>query len=122
MVPRTRRGKATSVDPFTGEDIEIYPSLERAKLWDVWTEDELMLQLASHLYGRARLEWSILGADVKKSYTEAVKALRLRTLAAQELLGGWSIPLTLHMAERVCQLRLVTHCHMDSSNMHSNMS
>ena len=56
------------------------PSLERAKLWNDWTKDELMLQLAGHLRGCARQEWSLLGADVKKSYAdhEAVKAICLR--------------------------------------------
>ena len=82
VAPRTRRGKAPPVDPFTGEDVEVrlddwLPSLERAKLWNDWTEDELMLQLAGHLRGRARQEWSLLGVDVKKSYVEAMKALRL---------------------------------------------
>ena len=49
-----------------------------------------MLQLAGHLRGRARQEWSLLGAEAKTSYDTAVKALRLRldpgsrTLAAQE--------------------------------------
>ena len=53
-------------------------------------EDELLLQLAGHLCGRARQEWNLLGINVKKSYVEAIKALRLRldpgsrTLAAQE--------------------------------------
>ena len=95
VVPRTRRGKAPPVDSFTGEDLEVWlddwlPSLERAKLWNGWTEDELMLQLAGHLRGRAHQEWSLLGAEAKTSYDTAVKALRLRldpgscTLAAQE--------------------------------------
>lgn len=48
------------------------------------------MQLAGHLRGRARQEWSLLSDAVKVSYTEAIKALRLRlnpgsrTLAAQE--------------------------------------
>ena len=92
---RTRRGKAPPVDPFTGEDLEVrlddwLPSLGRAKLWNDWTEEELILQLAGHLRGRALQEWGLLSADDKKSYTRAVEALKSRldpgsrTLAAQE--------------------------------------
>ena len=135
------------MDSFTGEDVEVrlddwLPSLERAKLWNDWTEDELLLQLARHLRGRARQEWSLLGVNVKKSYEEAIKALRLRldpgsrTLATQEFrhtsqgdnekvadsLGGWSVPLMLRMAGKACQSRLKTRCYMDSSKTHSNMS
>ena len=43
------------------------PSMERAKLLNDWTEDELMSQLAGHLRGQAHQEWSILGAKVKAS-------------------------------------------------------
>ena len=87
---RPRRGKAPPVD-FVEVRLEDWlPSLERAKLWNEWTEDELLLQLAGHLRGRAHQEWSLLGADEKRTYAEAVKALRLRlhpgsrTLAVQE--------------------------------------
>ena len=92
---RTRRGKAPPVDPFTGEDLEILlddwlPSLERAKDWNDWTEEELILQLAGHLRGRALQEWSLLSQEARTSYALAVEALRLRldpgsrTLRAQE--------------------------------------
>lgn len=92
---RKRRGKAPPVDPFTGEDVETrldewIPSLERACVWNDWTEEELLLQLAGHLRGRALQEWGLLDSDTKKSYTQAVEALRLRldpgsrTLAAQD--------------------------------------
>ena len=92
---RARRGKAPPVDPFTGENLEIridewLPSLERARAWNDWTEEELLLQLAGHLRGRALQEWGLLNADSKRSYVQAVDALRLRldpgsrTLAAQD--------------------------------------
>ena len=94
-VSRARKGKAPPVDPFTGEDLEVrlddwLPSLERARVWNDWTEDELMMQLAGHLRGRALQEWSLLDREVRRSYTPAIEALRLRldpgsrTLAAQE--------------------------------------
>ena len=74
------------------------------------------MQLAGHLWGRALHEWSLLGTDVRKSYTQAVDALRLRldpgshTLAVQDFChtsqGGdeilpedWSAP---SMAGKVC--------------------
>ena len=92
---RARRGKAPPVDPFTGENLEIrldewLPSLERARAWNDWTEEELLLQLAGHLRGRALQEWGLLDEDSKRSYVQAVDALRLRldpgsrTLAAQD--------------------------------------
>ena len=83
------------MDPFTGENLEIridewLPSLERARAWNDWTEEELLLQLAGHLRGRALQEWGLLNEDSKRSYVQAVDALRLRldpgsrTLAAQD--------------------------------------
>ena len=63
LVSRPRRGKAAPVDYFTGKDW--LPSLERAKMWNDWTEDELKLQLAGYLCGRAHQEWSLLDADTK---------------------------------------------------------
>ena len=58
------QGKAPPMDPLTREDMEVWfddwlLSLERAKLWNDWSEDELMFQLASHLHGLARQEWSL---------------------------------------------------------------
>ena len=51
---RTRREKAPPVNPCTGEDLDIrldnwLPSLGRARAWNDWTEEELILQLAGHL-------------------------------------------------------------------------
>ena len=109
--------------------------MERAKLWNDWTEDELMSQLAGHLRGQAHQEWSLLGAKVKASYHEAVKALRLRldqvvapwphkssAIPPKEtprrsptLLGGWSTLLTL---QRACQSRRKIRYCMASSRMH----
>ena len=93
---RVHDGKAPPVDSFMGEDLEIHfdewlPSLDRARNWNVWTEEELLLQLhvAGHLHDRALQEWGILDTDAKKSYTQAIDALRLRldpgsqTFAAQ---------------------------------------
>ena len=87
---RLHHGKAPLVDPFTGENLEVHfdeqlPSLERAHTWNEWTKEELLLQLASHLCGRA-----LIDADINKSYSQAIEALHVRldpgsqTLAAQD--------------------------------------
>ena len=94
-VPRARRGKAPPVDPFTGEDPEVridewLPALEQARVWNDWTEEELLMQLAGHLRSRALQEWELLDVDTKTSYIRAIEALRLRldpgsrTLAVQD--------------------------------------
>ena len=95
VMHRQRRGKAPPVDPFTGENPELrfedwLPSLKRASTWNEWTEEELLLQLAGHLRGRALQEWGLLDEVSKKMYSTAVESLRARldpgsrTLAAQD--------------------------------------
>ena len=55
---RRRRGRAPLVEQYTGESKEEQlddwlPMLERAGQWNEWTPEELLLQLAGHLRGRA---------------------------------------------------------------------
>ena len=57
----TRKGKAPPVDFFTGEDPEVQfedwlPTLERTAVWNGWTDEEALIQLAGHLRGRALIE------------------------------------------------------------------
>ena len=53
-------------------------------------DDELLLQFAGHLRGRALLEWNLLDREEKSSYKTATDALRTRldlggrALAAQD--------------------------------------
>jgi len=59
-----QRGRAPPVEMFSGEDMENnlddwLPTLARAAKWNGWTKDELLIQLAGHLKGRARQEWSL---------------------------------------------------------------
>ena len=79
---RVRRGKASPVDPFTGEDPECrldwLPTLSRAADWNSWTEEDLLIQLAGHLKGRALQEWNLLSDDDRAAYSRAVAALRSR--------------------------------------------
>lgn len=77
---KSRRGKAPPVDPFTGEDPNIMfdewlPSLERASEWNRWSDQELLLQLAGHLRGKALREWGLISKDEKASYAKAVATL-----------------------------------------------
>jgi len=77
-----RRGKAPQIDEFTGEDSRVtddwLPILERAATWNSWTQDELLMQLAGYLRGRALQEWKLLGPTDKTTYHSTVRALRER--------------------------------------------
>ena len=49
-------GKAPPTDPFIAKDIGItfddwLPILEKAAIWNEWTPEESLMQLASHLRG-----------------------------------------------------------------------
>ena len=78
-----QRGKAPPIDPFTAEDIRItfddwLPILERATIWNEWTSEESLMQLAGHLRGQALQEWKLLLPDEKANYQAAIQALRER--------------------------------------------
>ena len=82
-VPRAHQGKTPPVDPFTGEDPEMHidewlPSLEWAHVWNDWTEEELLMQLAGHIRSRALQESELLDVDTKTLYIQAIEALCLR--------------------------------------------
>ena len=85
MVPTpARRGKPPPVGQFSGEDLECQlddwlPSLERASVWNVWTAEEGLMQLAGHLKGRALQEYNLLRAEESESFESAVEALRSRS-------------------------------------------
>ena len=78
-----RRGKAPPIDPFTAEDIGItfddwLPILKQAAIWNEWTPEESLMQLAGHLRGRALQEWKLLLPEEKINYQATIKALRER--------------------------------------------
>ena len=90
-----RRGKAPPVDSYTGSDPELrfdewLPTLERAAQWNSWSDEEKVMQLAGHLWGKAAREYSLLSSEEKLSFQSAVQALQIRldpgscALAAQE--------------------------------------
>ena len=83
------------MDSYTSENPEILlddwlPSLGRASMWNEWTEQEHLLQLAGHLWGRALQKWNLILESDRNTLDEAVSSLskRLepanRTMAAQD--------------------------------------
>ena len=54
------------------------PTLERAGVWNAWSKEELLIQLAGHLRGRALQEWNLLTVKEKSNRDTTVKALRGR--------------------------------------------
>ena len=79
----SRRGKAPPVDAFTGEDPAVkledwLPVLKRASLWNRWSQEEELIQLAGHLRGRALQEWDLLKTSDRTKFETAVEALRNR--------------------------------------------
>ena len=90
-----RRGKAPPVDPFNGEESglrfeEWLPALQRAALWNGWSEADQLLQLAGHLRGKAWQEWNLLPTEEQSKMSRAIEALTTRldpgskSLAAQD--------------------------------------
>ena len=76
-------GKAPPVSQFLGEDLECQlddwlPSLERASVWNAWTAEERLMQLAGHHKGRALQENNLVRAEEKGSFESAAEALRSR--------------------------------------------
>ena len=47
-------------------------------MWNAWTEEEQIIQLAGHLKSRALQEWNLLRLEDRASFANAVEALRLR--------------------------------------------
>ncbi len=81
--PVGRRGKAPPVDPFSAENPEVrlddwFPTLDRATVWNGWSDEEALMQLAGHLRGKALREWNLLNKEQKTTYKDAITALRLR--------------------------------------------
>ena len=57
----SHRGKAPPVDPFTADDVKTtfddwLLMLQRAAIWNDWTIEESLMQLAGYLRGKAAQE------------------------------------------------------------------
>ena len=73
------------------------PTLERAAVWNNWSEEERLIQLAGHLRGRASQEWNLLSVDEKSSFTAAVNALRAHLDPGRQVLAAQDFR---HMLQR----------------------
>ena len=78
---------------FARNDPEVHlddwlPSLSRAATWNKWFSEELLIQLAGHLKGRALQEWNLLGEDQTNSYDSAIQALRDKLDPGSKVLAG----------------------------------
>ena len=77
-----QREKAPPFDSFTAEDPEIrfddwLPTLERAAVWNGWSQEETLMQLAGYLRNRALQEWNLLNREDRGTCEEAVKPLHV---------------------------------------------
>ena len=89
-------GKALPINLFTAESLDEQwddwpPTFERAAKCNGWTDSEHLLQLASHLKGKARQEFALLSADDKVTFASAIVAIRgkLDTSCSVSVPFGW---------------------------------
>lgn len=81
------------MDPFTGDPKgelnfdDWLPTLERVVKWNQWMEEELLLQLAVHLRGRAFRE-NLMSSEDRQSYSRAVRVLKEQVDTGQRALAG----------------------------------
>ena len=98
---RELTGRVPPVDPFTGDPKgglnfdDWWPTLERAAKWNQWTEEELLLQLAGHLQGRAFREWNLMSCDDRQSYSRAVQVMKEWVDTGQLKTSATSISVTM---------------------------
>ena len=52
------------------------PTLERASVWNGWSEKETLVQLAGYLRNKALQEWNLLSGEDRSTDQSAVKALQ----------------------------------------------
>ena len=88
-----RRGKAPPIDPFSAEELdeqwdEWLPTFERVAEWNNWSDAECLLQLAGHLRGRARQEFSLLAPEEKSTFIRAKAAVRSRLEGGSKILAA----------------------------------
>ena len=66
----SRHGKAPPVDPFTADDVNTtfddwLLMLQQAVIWNNWTPEESLMQLAGYLRGKAAQVWKLLLPEEK---------------------------------------------------------
>ena len=93
MPPTQRHGKAPPVDSFTAEDPEVrfddwLPTLERETIWNGWSGEETLMQLAGYLRNKALQESNLLSQEHRNTFEAAVKALRARLDSGNQTLAA----------------------------------
>ena len=81
------------MDAFTGEDAEVHfedwlPALERAAVWNGWSDEERLMQLAGYLRGRALQDWNLLAGTDRATYAAATQVLRARLDSGNRVLAA----------------------------------
>ena len=92
-LPVQRHGKAPPVDPFTAEDPEIrfddwLPTLERAAIWNGWSEEETLIQLVGYLRNTVLQEWNLLSQEDCNTFRAAVNTLRAKLDSGNQTLSA----------------------------------
>ena len=80
------------MEPFTGEGVdtlfeEWLLTFEWMATWNSWSEPEKLLQLAGHLRGKARQEWTLLEANNKLSYDRVTSMLKSKLDPSRKVLA-----------------------------------
>ena len=75
----TRHGKVPPIDSFRGNDPDVrldnsLPTLEREALWNDWSDDDKLVQLAGHLRGKAAREYTLISPSEKQIAVQALQA------------------------------------------------
>ena len=100
-----RKGKAPPFKTFSGESKDVrlddwLPSLKRVSSWNVWTEEEELIQLAGNLKGRAQQEWNLLQERERSTLDSAVKSLRNRLESGAKAMAAQDFQ---HCAQHECE-------------------
>ena len=74
------KGRAPPEYSFSGGSLDVLwedwiPTLERAALWNGWSDEEKLLQLVANLQGKAQQEWALLPEDQKATFAKAIQSL-----------------------------------------------
>ena len=88
-IPVPRKGKAPPIDLFSGEmNFEDWlPSLQRSAKWNAWSDEETLLQLAGHLWGRALEEWNLMDDTERLDLSTATASLKRRLDPSSKMLA-----------------------------------
>ena len=99
-------GKPPPIDPFSAEGSDEHwddwlPTFEKAAEWNNWSDLECLLQLAGHLRGKARQEFSLLTPEEKSKFTMAKTAMRSRLEVGSKTLAAHTYQPRKKVLERV---------------------